>query len=330
MGLTGSDYTFYSVANNKTGIGGSTISNLSLGYQAAVNEAGQATGYTKRTAMVSGTPTLLGQDAWVYYPTGVGALGAGSVRVGLIGGAYENTSVGAGFVTRSSVPTLLTATGQVAGTSTRYVSSTSATTAGADAWTVDPIHGTTSAVEIGLNSDTGYGANHEYTNTETGTTNVTRASNPTVSNSAGMVGGISLRYTAAGGGLGQDAWVYNPTTAKTYGVDPNSPTSNTVFNSTISYISNSGIALGFDTTQNQTPLAGSSDYKYKLFEWTLDYDSSTGVKDIPDFQYLDTITADVNPNYYTATTWHELFDTVNFAPSMRASGNIVGPGRTRR
>ena len=324
VGLTGSAYTYYS-NGTKSGVGGSSFGAVSFSFAPPVNESGQAVGFTKRTASPN---VALGQDTWVYYPSASVPPGAvsGTTQIGLYGNGladgtspYEYNS-GSG-VFRSSTPTALTAAGAVIGTSTRYISNASSTNAGTDAWIYDPAHGITTTQEIGLYGD----SIHQYT--AAGATNVTRSSSITAIGSQGMVAGTSARYTSSTSSTstGVDAWVFDPITDKTYSVDPNSPSDRTQnFASTIAYISNSGVALGYDSSTLTN--TGSPAYNYQAFEWYLSYDSATGMNDIPNFEYLF---SSVTSASLTASNFSALFTEPGSSlgsPSMTASGQIIGLG----
>ena len=276
VGLTGSAYTFYQGTGTASaiaaGVGGSNFQAPSaftyLTQYPALNANGQAVGYTKRTAaqrqhgrhtrpgyvrLLSGRPSFLPMPP------------AGTTQIGLTGGVYS-TNTGTG-ITQSSGAAALSTSGAVAGYSQRYQTATATTSAGQDAWYYDPARGITAAVQIGLT-----GANYEFT--PAGATNNYRSSTITALGQNGMVGGYSYRDptgTNSSTTSGYDAWVYDAATHHTYNVDPN--TSNTLATSpnyvysTIAYISDSGVALGYDYTN---PTNGSPPTPYdKLFEFFL-------------------------------------------------------------
>ena len=283
-------------------------------------------GYTKRTAYNSNSPVTLGQDAWVYYPTGNVPTGAtaGTTRIGLIGtnsSVYE-TNTGTG-VTRTSSAVALSTDGGVAGYSTRYSTNNATTSAGTDAWYYDPAHGVTSTIQVGLTTPT---SEYQFT---PGSGNIVESSTITALNNTGMVGGTSIRFptgTGSSANNGYDAWVYDSATNKTYNVDPNTsstPSSQATFTySTISFISDTGLALGYD--YNSTNNGSGSTTSYKLFDWHLTYDSSDGENDTPDFQYLSTA---VDPASFSAGNWSKLFDSLGYGSSQTASGNLIGLGQ---
>jgi hypothetical protein len=318
VGLSGSAYTYIPSATTGAGTGGSNFGGSGfLSQYPALNPSGQAVGFTKRTALSGSTGVALGQDAWVYYPSGGVPAGAsaGTTQIGLLGGAYEANS-GTG-VTRSTNPIALANDGAVAGVSARYVSVVSTSSAGQDAWYYDPSHGITTSTLIGLT-----GANYEFT--PAGATNNYRSSTITAISQTGLVGGTTVRLPT-GTGLsangGTAAWVYSAATNTTYKVDPtdSSYAAGTKFTSTIVYISDSGVAIGWDDPgfSGGTPPI----YSQRLFEWYLAYDSATGMNDIPTFSYLNVL---VDPASFT--NWAGLYSTIGYAPSLTASGSIVGYG----
>jgi hypothetical protein len=149
-----------------------------LGYQAPItqNRAGQVAGQVARLAP---TGEDLGIDSWVW--------NVGSVQqVGLTGPGYVS---GAGR--QSSVIQLQNEAGQVAGRSSRFAAD--GTALGTDAWVWR--NGVTQ--RVGLD-----GVDH---NASTGT----RQSLALAQNEAGLVAGISDRYTPSGQGNGRDVWGWN-------------------------------------------------------------------------------------------------------------------------
>ncbi len=340
-------YTFYqntgSVTNTRTGVGGSNIGTgpgfSYLTQYPAVSSVGNVVGYTKRTAASGSTGVLLGQDTWVYYAPGHVPSGgaAGTTQIGLTGGVYSATT--ATGVTQASGAAALSTSGAVAGYSQRYASSTSTTTNGQDAWYYDPAHGITSAVQVGLSSPnavlTGSGQTaSSYSYTPASAANTYSSSTITALNNTGMVGGTTLRNPATGsfnslGGInsGADAWVYSASTHTTYLVDTNasnaSITSPNYVYSTISFITDAGVAFGYDYSQaNQGSGPASED---TLFDWYLAYDSGDGLYDTPTFQYLGTA---VNAASFTAGNWEQLdtASSVSGYSSVTPSGSLVGLG----
>jgi hypothetical protein len=325
LGLTGSAYTYYpGTAAVKAGVGGSTIPNVTVNNFVGTTESGMTVGYTTRTNPgATGVGTSAGTDAWVYYPAGNVPAGAtaGVTQVGLTGGAYEANPGGTGITNNTRLTSVyaMTSGGQVTGASRRYLSSTSTTSEGADAWDYDPAHGVTTTTLLGFT-----GPNYEVA--VPGGTNNYRNSAVTAMNNNGLVGGYTSRlptYTTFVTSHGQDAWVFDPAVGANgtlFNVDPNDTyAAGSTFASQIGYISDTGVAIGWDST-SQTG-GQSNPAFYKLFEWYLGYDSSDGLDDTPTFTYLDTT---VVPSSYTG--WAELYSSVGYAPSLTASGDIVGYG----
>jgi hypothetical protein len=320
LGLTSTTpiYNFIP-ATTGSGTGGSNFGGTGyLPNYPALNNLGQATGFTARTAVVNSSAVSLGQDAWVYYPTGTNTVPSGATagitQVGLLGGAYEATT--SSGVNRTSNALALSNSGAVAGVSSRFQSSSSTSAAGQDAWYYDPANGITTSTEIGL---TGTVNGISYEDTPTGATNNFRYSTITAMNQTGMVGGTSIRLPQANSTTsnpgsstngGQDAWVYSAATGKTYDVDPNSNASVAKWFSTITYISDTGVAIGYDdntyTVNGGTPTIT----KDKLFEWYLGYDSSDNLYDLPTFQYISS----------------QAYSTIGYTPSLTSTGSLIGYG----
>ncbi len=149
-----------------------------LGYQSPIdqNRAGQVAG---QAARLSPTGEGLGDDVWVW--------NAGSVQqVGLTGPGYAS---GAGR--QSSTIRLQNEAGQVVGESSRFAADGSSL--GLDAWVWR--NGVTQ--RVGLD-----GVDH---NASTGF----RESQVLAQSEAGLVAGVSNRYTPSGQGNGRDAWGWN-------------------------------------------------------------------------------------------------------------------------
>ncbi len=338
IGLTGSQYTFYqgsgsaSAFQKQSGFGGSNIGTLSgsigstLPQYPPVNSAGDVIGYTRLTnSNASQGGVITGQDAWVYYPAGHVPAGAtaGTTQIGLTGGAYTTTGGVASGVKEISGAVALSTNGAVAGLSQRYTSSTVTTTAGQDAWYYDPAHGITTATQVGLT-----GSEYEF-NQGSGLNNY-RSSTVTAMNNTGMVGGTSVREpsgTSSTSNSGYDAWVYSAGTKQTYNVDPNTSstlsTSPVFVYSTITYISDSGVALGYQFSSGSNTGAQATNSADRLFDWYLGYNSGDGTYDIPTFQLL---TSAVDPASLSAENWSQLYSTLTL-PSLTSSGNIVGFGQ---
>jgi hypothetical protein len=324
VGLTGSNYTQY--ASGSTQVGGSSFNNSQVQQIQApgLNEAGQAIGSTIRT--ISSAKTV-GTDVWIYNPsgplTGTTLLGLNTATLGATAGAvYEQTvsNVGSGGVAgtyRSSLLTALEANGAVSGTSVRYLTTTNtgtaASTAGQDAWAYDPAHGITTPTVISLT-----GANYEFGIGIPGQANY-RFAGITAENASGMVGGYNYRdpYGSSNANTeGATPWVFDPTTKTTYIVDPaadGASNKTTFIQAYISYISDSGVVIGLESSQSSLSTIPSTKTD-RMFEWYL----SAGV---PTFAYLDTL---VDPA--TFSNWSNLYNAPNFAPSIAPNGDIVGVG----
>lgn len=176
IGLTGEGYTTRS---------GYAFSEVKAGnYNAPLNEAGQAIGYSTRyrTTIAGTQPQPNGQAAWLYSQ-------GSTQKIGLTGNGFTQRVTGREY----SDPIALNANGQVIGITER-------TGSGRAAW----IHSDGSTREIGL---TGAG----YTDVISGD------STPKVLNDAGQVAGTSLRYIDSRR-TGQDAWLYSEGVTRKIGV----------------------------------------------------------------------------------------------------------------
>ena len=159
-----------------------------------VNAAGQVFGNTTRLASAT---LSLGNDAWLWSD--------GATRlIGLTGPGYEYAHQSGGIY-RSDFASQLNQSGQVIGSTRRYVAGTS-TPNGQDAWLYS--NGTTSV--IGLS-----GTEYEYASSAQ---TLAHASDVKELNESGQVMGDTQRYSANGSGIGQDAWLYINGTTKLIGL----------------------------------------------------------------------------------------------------------------
>lgn len=175
-----------------------------------VTGLGQVVGFSTRYSSTSTLTNTLGSDAWVYNPeTNT------NTTLGLTGANYSynySTTTASGSITgvfQSSIPSAVTSSGLIAGTSNRYAggagtNSPSSTSLGAAAWLYNPSSGST--VEIGLNT-----AGYYYNNSATGL--------PFYSNSisgissSGRVIGTATIYpsTSLSSSAGTEAWIAGDT-----------------------------------------------------------------------------------------------------------------------
>ena len=295
IGLTGNIYTFDQGTGNSQG-----YLEKSVAYQ--INSSSQIAGYSliyANSANANGasapsgnSATSIGQDAWVYTPntsaggvvtsagtaSAFGTTAAGTyTQVGLIdslatspGSAPSTISPTAiaGHVSstgaRSSFVVSFNNLGQTAGVSTRFFN-TSTTNFGQDAWFSN---GTTSTLISPVSPTSGI--SYYFTNSSTGLPSAT--SGISFLTGSGLVGGWSYRYLDGGTSStndGQDAWVYDSTYNNgdgTFGkfFAITNPSASTAYEKvTITYLSNSGLALGTYSTATSSTAANSSP-----FVWT--------------------------------------------------------------
>ena len=217
IGLTGTGYT-----NTSNGTQNSWVN--------ALNNAGQAVGYSQRYNGSTGT----GQSAWLYN-------GTTTQNIGLTGTGYTSTSNGI----QSSNVNFINKAGQAAGTSARFNGSSNT---GQSAW----LYNGTTTQNIGL---TGTG----YTNTSNGIQN----SSVNALNNAGQVAGISWRYNGSTD-TGRSAWLFNGTTTQNIGLTGTgyTNTSNGTQNSNVYFINNIGQAAGYSQRYNGSTGTGQSAWFY--------------------------------------------------------------------
>ena len=163
----------------------------------------------------------------------------------------------------SSNPSLINASGTVAGISTTYVgqgvNSTGAslnyTSSGQAAWSATPAgvltqiglynQGPTATVTQGSTSNNpGYSATYDIH--QNPSTFGTYSDTPSLMNSNGLIAGTAQRYagTTSGTSMGADAWVYDPGTNTTYAVDPGDANGTGYVFENIAYLSDTGILVG--------------------------------------------------------------------------------------
>ncbi len=156
-----------------------------------LNDAGQVAGQSDR---YNSQGTSLGSDAWLY---------SGGIPqvISLTGNGYEYTYTGAGGGTlRGSNPLQLNQIGDVLGGAARY--GPTGQRYGSDAW----LYNGSSTLQIGL---TGIG--YEIPRSS----GIERRGTPLQLNGSGQAIGVTSRYNSSGTVLGQDAWLYNPSTLST-------------------------------------------------------------------------------------------------------------------
>jgi hypothetical protein len=192
-----------------------------------LNDAGQVAGLSIRY----GLPRR-GIDAWLYD-------GASSVRIGgLTGPPYESAQCGP-----DNRPKILNEAGQVAGSSNRapalYNDEDGCSTGSEDAWLFD---GTATKL-IGL-IGSGFGANYESTDGE-------RLNYVKYLNDAGQAAGETHRYIGSEY-RGQDAWVYDSKSGKTYTINLSTNPSDGRAVSYITHLDENGNALGGYFLYDQT------------------------------------------------------------------------------
>ena len=342
IGLTGNIYTY------NQGLGAAGYIENSNVYR--INANSQIAGYSTiyaNSANADGnsgpegtTKNSIGQDAWVYTPntssggavtsagtanafgttvagtyTQVGLLTSLATSPGSAPGTQSPTSA-AGYVSstgaRSSFISGFNNLGQAAGVSTRYFN-TLTTVYGQDPWF---FNGTTTTMISPVSPTSGI--SYYFTNSSTGLPNAT--SGVSFLTDSGLVGGWTNRYlTGATTSEGQDAWVYdstynngNGTFGKFFAIT--NPTVTTGYEKlTITYLSNSGIALGeYGSASSPTNISNTTP-----FVWT-----ETG-----GYQPLTAILT----TSLSAAGWSALDNSATTELSglyVDPSGNIYGYGTT--
>ncbi len=287
----GSTYSGTPLTWSYTGTSGSaTATTLHSSTMSALNSQGQVAGASPYYA---GTSSSKGQIAWIYTPT-TGAY----QQVGLTTNGFASGGTSSFVSTTaqiSSTVSYLNNAGQSTGTSTEYLSSaaggagsTSTTTV---AWFATP-GGT--PYQIGPNDAAHTAVSATYGSYLSDTV--------TEMNQNGLVAGTSPKFLASSTTTnGQDAWVYDPNTAITYVLDPFPTNPNYYFYSVITYLSDTGVAVGEYKTS-------SSQAYYQAFEW---------IESSNDFIDLTSTTPETDPN----TT--ELTDAFNYNP---ANGDVFALG----
>ncbi|MGH7131924.1 MAG: GC-type dockerin domain-anchored protein [Phycisphaerales bacterium] len=162
----------------------------------AMNDAGQATGYSSRWFGNVG----LGESAWFFQPDGVGA--GTSVRIGLFDNPEHTQTVGVTPGYQSANVWAISPAGHVIGQSTRYLGGT--TGKGFTAWLFTPGPGGGSTVRVGLS-----GPGYVYT---AGPSNGVETSRAEFVNSAGQAVGYTGHCDGALS-LGNAAWYRQPSGA---------------------------------------------------------------------------------------------------------------------
>jgi hypothetical protein len=269
-----------------------------------------------------------GQIGWLYTPASaalattatVNDIGTQRVITDSNGGKYVRvglTSVGYNNIYGKETTTIVYVNdkGQACGYSNRY--NTSFVQVGQDAW-YDGGDGNSQLI-----LPTTSGASFSYSYGTSG--NMIENSTITGMNNNKLVAGYTNRYTygattSSGGAsivLGQDAWVYDGATNKTYTVDVSTAltgatASNYAF-SQIEYLSDTGIALGYYQTFSSA--AGGTPTGTYLFAWA-ENGTATG-----NFVTLNQVLTDTN---LADANWAALSHTF----TMGSDGTIYGTGTT--
>ncbi|HUO11074.1 MAG TPA: PEP-CTERM sorting domain-containing protein [Phycisphaerae bacterium] len=275
----GQDAWMYNYNNSGTtvqiGLVGGTYQNTTTAISTSnttltqFNPTSQVGGQTTR---YSSTGTNIGTDAWIYTPSGTPSTSTsfsnGYVQVGLTDpaatGVIGHATTVSGNLFRSSLIVALNNSGQAAGTSSRY-NSTSSTALGTDAFydsgngTSVNLSPTSPALTITGNTNSNY-VNSSSTLTQT----VVAMNNP------GLVAGSLTRYSGSSN-VGQDGWIYDPHNNTEFVLASPSVASTTDFGFVqIMAISDAGVAVGYyqsfvdPNTQAQLTVP-TADY---IFAWT--------------------------------------------------------------
>lgn len=266
----------------------------------SLTSTGNAIGYTYvfNGSDSNGAALKAGQDAWTYQ------VGGTTKRVGLIGAGYVSSD----NIARSSTASYVNNAGYVVGTSTRY---SSTATSGTAAWydkysTASTNTSVSNSVRLGLT-----GSAH----TATDGTNTYQYSTVTALTNSGLVAGYSTRYynqgvtvgstsITANGNNGQDAWVYDLTTATPtqyiMGIAANDAG---YAYSTISLMTEDGLILGTYNTYSGSTVTGTY-----LYAWTAG-SSMTTISDSIDYTLSD-----------------EDWSKISSLFGVDANGNIYGTG----
>jgi hypothetical protein len=158
-----------------------------------MNNSGDVIGLTQRQGAQGSN---LGLDAWYFN-------GTSTQQIGLTGVNYQWVNSAGGIVEGSNAQFLNNA-GEAAGITSRYMPNGGSL--GTQAWLFD---GTTT-IPIGLS-----GSSYQYTTAGGG---IDYFTNTFGMNDAGEVIGFSGRFDSSGRSLGQDAWIYDGTTATQIGL----------------------------------------------------------------------------------------------------------------
>jgi hypothetical protein len=217
---------------------------------AALNSLGQVGGNSTLYQAASGS-TSKGQDSFIYTPTTNAYQQVGLISNGFAGGGTSSFVSAAGA--RNSTLLFLNNAGASAGTSTQYVSASAGgsgnNSSSAVPW-FTPAAGPT--IQIGL-TDSYHTANTSgYTYTGGGVSELTNT---------GLVAGTAARYApGTASSLGTDPFIYDSNTGTTYDLDPFTNTPGSYFLGSVTYLSESGLAVGEYKTNSAAP--------YSAFEWS--------------------------------------------------------------
>jgi hypothetical protein len=214
-----------------TGTNNLGVTNYQSSTALFLSSTGKVAGTSER---FSATNAPAGKSAWLYFS------GAASQHIGFFDAQHTRDD---GF--RDSTPVAINDAGQVVGESTRYKTGQAANW-GTTAWLQMPGAGTPPAIRIGLT---------DFNHTRSPGTDDYQESHVQFLNSVGQAAGFSARFNGNATSFGQSGWFYDDGLNQTFEIT-GSTRSDGFTNTVVTYLSDSGVAIGYYTLYSGAATVG--------------------------------------------------------------------------